>query len=99
MGTLLDKLGQEGHVVILDTPPVLAASDAVALAAQCDGVVLVIRSGTVPHEVVRHAVDQIVAVRARLLGVLLNRLDARRDGQYYDYYRYYRSYYNATAKQ
>jgi hypothetical protein len=32
-------------------------------------------------------------VKGRILGVLLNRVDLRRDGYYYDYHRYYRSYY------
>jgi capsular exopolysaccharide synthesis family protein len=98
MKTFVEQATEKFELVVLDTPPVLAASDAVALGAQCDGVVLVVRCGSVPHEVVRHAVDQIQAVHARLLGVLLNRLDARRDGQYHDYYRYYRSYYGTPTK-
>lgn len=97
MRTFLEAATQAFELVVLDSPPVLAASDAVALSAQCDGVILVVRAGSVPQEVVRHAVEQIQAVHARLLGVLLNRLDARRNG-HYDYYRYYRSYYGANAK-
>lgn len=97
MRTCVEEATQAFELVVLDTPPVLAASDAVALSAQCDGVILVVRAGSVPQEVVRIAVEHIQAVRARLLGILLNRVDTRRNGSY-DYYRYYRSYYGANTK-
>lgn len=98
MRTFMEAAADKFELVLIDTPPVLAASDAVALAAQCDGVILVVRAGSVPHEAVRQAVDQIQGVKGRMLGVLLNRLDARKAGQYKDYYRYYRSYYGNGAK-
>lgn len=98
MRAFLEAATGKFEIVVLDTPPVLAASDAVALSAQCDGVILVIKSGSVPHEVVRHAVEQVHAVKGRLLGVLLNRLDARKNGQYQNYYRYYHAYYGAGTK-
>lgn len=97
MRAFLEAATEKFDLLVLDTPPILAASDAVALSAQCDGVILVIRVASVPHDVVRHAVEQLQGVNARTLGVLLNRLDARRDGQYYDYYRYYRQYYGSRA--
>jgi len=97
MRSFVEAASEKFELIVLDTPPVLAASDAVALSAQCDGVVFVIRSGTVPNEAVRHAVEQIHAVKGRILGVLLNRLDPRKNGQYQDYYRYYRNYYGNGA--
>ena len=93
MRAFVEAATEKFEIVVLDTPPVLAASDAVALSAQMDGVIFVVKVGGVPHEVVRHAVEQIHAVKGRVLGVLLNRLDPRRDGEYHDYYRYYRNYY------
>lgn len=98
MRTFIEAATSKFELVILDTPPILPASDAVALSAQCDGVILVVRAGTVPHDVVRHAVEQLQGVKGRLLGVLLNRLDPRKSGQYKDYYRYYRGYYGNGAK-
>lgn len=98
MRTFIEAATSKFELVILDTPPILPASDAVALSAQCDGVILVVRAGTVPHDVVRHAVERLQGVKSRLLGVLLNRLDARKSGQYKDYYRYYRGYYGNGAK-
>ncbi len=77
----------------------IAVSDGVSLAAQCDGVILVVRVGAIPQAVVRRAVEQIETVKGRILGVLLNRVDLRRDGYYSEYYRYYRSYYGGEKKK
>ena len=81
-------------LVVCDSPPVIAVSDGSALSAQCDGVILVVRVGTVSHEVLRRVVDQIEAVKGKILGVLLNSVDLTRDGYYYRYYRYSHGYAN-----
>lgn len=81
------------ELVLLDSPPVVSVSDAIALASFTDGVVLVVSSGKVPHDVVRRAAGQIEAVKGRILGVVINNVNLKRDGYYYDYYRYYQSYY------
>jgi capsular exopolysaccharide synthesis family protein len=60
-------------LVLLDVPPALAFADAGRLAATADGVLLVVRAGTTPRQVVRMAVEY---VGPRLLGVVLNDVDA-----------------------
>ena len=89
---LEEAAGSAFDLVLCDSPPVIAVSDGVALAAQCDGVILTIRVGTVAHDVIRRAIEQIEAVKGKILGVVLNSVDLRRDGYYYSYYRYYQSY-------
>jgi Mrp family chromosome partitioning ATPase len=79
-------------LVVCDSPPVIAVSDGLALAAQCDGVILTIRVGGVSHQILRRAVGQIEAVKGKILGVVLNGVDTKRDGYYYRYYRYYQAY-------
>jgi protein-tyrosine kinase len=81
-------------LVLCDSPPLMAVGDASALAAQCDGVIFVIRVGKTPNDVLRRVVDQIESVKGRILGVVLNRVDPRRDGYYY-YYQAYQRYYGA----
>jgi protein-tyrosine kinase len=88
MREFLDAGTREFDVVLCDTPPILAVADGVALAAQCDGVILVVAAGAVPTEVVRRASEQITAVKADIVGVLLNRVNLHRDGYYAAYYRY-----------
>ena len=55
--------------------------------------VLIVQTGKVAHDVIRRATEQIQAVKGRILGVLMNDVDLKRDGYHYDYYRYYQSYY------
>ena len=69
-------------LILCDSPPVMAVGDAAALAAQCDGVVLVIQIGKTAHDILRRVVDQIDAVKGRILGVLLNRADGRLNTYY-----------------
>jgi capsular exopolysaccharide synthesis family protein len=92
MHELLEAATADFDVILCDTPPIIAVTDAVSLAARCDGVILVVRVGNVPHEVIRRAAGQIEAVNGRILGVLLNSVDMQREGYYYDYYRYHHYY-------
>jgi capsular exopolysaccharide synthesis family protein len=92
MRELFESATKDFDLVLCDSPPVISVTDGIALAAQCDGVVLVIRVGAVAHEALRRVADQIEAVKSRILGVVLNSVDLRRDGYNYKYYRYYRSY-------
>jgi len=92
MHDLLEAAARDFDLVICDTPPVLSVSDAVALCARCDGVILVVRAGGVSSAVVRRAAEQIDAVKGRILGVVLNRVDISRHGYYAEYHRYYRAY-------
>lgn len=99
MREFLMAAGSNFDLLLLDSPPVISVSDAVALSAQCDGVILVIQAGTIPPGVLRQVAEQIEAVKGRILGVVLNRLDLRRDGYYSDYYRYYSAYFGNSKKR
>ena len=78
-------------MTLLDSPPVLTVADAIVLATFADGVVMVVQPGRVPHEVIRRATAQIRAVKARILGVVMNGVDMKRDGYDYDRHRDSRS--------
>jgi len=99
MRELLEAASSTFDLIVCDSPPVIAVADGVALAAQCDGVILVIRVGTVGHEVLRRVAEQIEAVKGKILGVLLNSVDLSRDGYYYAYYRHYETYTNGGGQQ
>jgi capsular exopolysaccharide synthesis family protein len=64
-----DALRSSFPLVVLDAPPALAFSDAGRLASAADGVVLVVRAGETPREVVRMAVD---ALADKVVGIVLN---------------------------
>jgi len=74
--------------VIVDSPPVMAATDAVILSVLVDGVILVVRSGDTPKTAFTRSRDLLVSVKSHLLGVVLNAVDASAPDYYYSY-RYY----------
>ena len=74
--------------IIIDSPPILAATDAVILSVQTDGVLLVVRSGATPKEAFTRTRDLLSSVKCRLLGVVLNAVDSSAPDYYYSY-RYY----------
>jgi succinoglycan biosynthesis transport protein ExoP len=74
--------------VVIDSPPIMAATDAVILSVQADGVLLVVRSGETPKEAFMRTRDLLISVKSRLLGVVLNAVDATAPDYYYSY-RYY----------
>jgi succinoglycan biosynthesis transport protein ExoP len=74
--------------IVIDSPPVMAATDAVILSVQCDGVLLVVRSGETPKEAFTRTRDLLTSVKCHLLGVVLNAVDSSAPDYYYSY-RYY----------
>lgn len=74
--------------VVIDSPPIMAATDAVILSVQTDGVLLVVRSGETPKEAFTRTRDLLTSVKCRLLGVVLNAVDSSAPDYYYSY-RYY----------
>jgi tyrosine-protein kinase len=74
----------EGTVVIVDTSPVLAVTDAAALAPNVDGCLLVIDSGTTQARLTRRAVESLRRVNAVILGAILNKIGVQGPGYYYE---------------
>jgi capsular exopolysaccharide synthesis family protein len=74
--------------IVIDSPPIMAATDAVILSVQTDGVLLVVRSGETPKEAFTRTRDLLTSVKCRMLGVVLNAVDPNAPDYYYSY-RYY----------
>jgi succinoglycan biosynthesis transport protein ExoP len=74
--------------IVIDSPPVMAATDAVILSVQTDGVLLVVRSGETPKEAFTRTRDLLNSVKCHILGVVLNAVDSSAPDYYYSY-RYY----------
>lgn len=70
---VLDALGQVAEVIILDSSPVLTVTDAAALAARADGVLLVAMAGVSTKKDLARCVESFRRVGARILGTALNR--------------------------
>ncbi len=57
-------------IVILDSPPVLPVTDAAVLAANADGVLVVVSSGKTTFDMLQRAIDNITRTTGRVLGVV-----------------------------
>jgi len=75
------------EVVVFDSPPILAVTDAAILSTMVDGVVLVVDPSKTKRRDIRRAREAIEAVGGKILGVVLNRM-SRGSGLYY-YYSHY----------
>jgi len=86
--------------VIIDTPPVLAVTDAVVLASRVSGLVFVIGSEMTRRAHAERALETLRASRPRALTAVLNRVDFDRNKYYYSrYYGYqYKSYYGQQSQ-
>jgi capsular exopolysaccharide synthesis family protein len=93
MQGVLAEVKEMFDVVLFDSPPLLAVTDAAILSTMVDGTLVVVRMGATAREAVRRAVNQLRAVRGRLLGAVLNDVDFRKGSAYSEYGYYYYSYY------
>jgi capsular exopolysaccharide synthesis family protein len=87
MRKTLASLSEAFDLIVIDTPPLLAASDAAILATITDGVVLVVRAGVTEVEAGQQAIAQLQSVGARVVGAVLNDPDSKLQ-QYGGYYSY-----------
>ena len=96
---LTGSLGGHFDCVVIDTPPVMAVTDAVVVAHLASGVLFVIAADATSRQAAQTALDQLEHAQARFLGAVLNRVDVERHSYYYArYYRKdYANYYSAAA--
>jgi capsular exopolysaccharide synthesis family protein len=79
---LLAQVKEDADLVVIDSPPVLAASDALSIAAHTDGVVLVCQSHATRIDALRHSVRAVRQGGIRLVGVVLNRQKGQQGSTY-----------------
>ncbi|MGM7721728.1 CpsD/CapB family tyrosine-protein kinase [Metabacillus sp. Hm71] len=85
MQAMIEQAKNEYDVIIFDTPPVLAVTDAQVLSNLTDGVVLVVSSRNTEIDAAKKAKELLESAKAKILGVVLNNKKAQ-DSQYYYYY-------------
>jgi len=91
---MICELRKRYKFIVIDSPPIMAATDAVILSALVDGVLLVVRSGQTPKEAFTRTRDLLTSVNSHVLGVVLNAVDSSSPDYYYSY-RYYPYAYSA----
>ncbi|HXA16769.1 MAG TPA: polysaccharide biosynthesis tyrosine autokinase [Thermoanaerobaculia bacterium] len=91
MKHLIHEIRARFAFVIFDSPPVMAVTDSIVLAANADGVVLCVHGGQTPRDIVQRAAERLRQSNIPVLGAILNNLDLQQYGyafkkSYYDYY-------------
>jgi capsular exopolysaccharide synthesis family protein len=100
IGEFISEVRAAYDYVLIDAPPLLAATDAALLAAKADAVVMVYRVGKIPRGVLKRAKAQLDNVKANVIGVILNGLKAELSSDYADYkYKYYYYFSKKTDRQ
>ncbi|MBE6088941.1 MAG: CpsD/CapB family tyrosine-protein kinase [Clostridium beijerinckii] len=85
MTNLIQKLGEKYDIVILDSAPLQAVTDAQILSTKADGTILVVRAQRTSRESVIDAKNLLTKVGANILGTVLHAVENTR-GKYYYYY-------------
>jgi capsular exopolysaccharide synthesis family protein len=96
MKTLLTNLSHGPFDwIVIDTPPVLAVTDAVILAPAVSGVTFVVGAEMTRRRLAQRALETLLASHPRMVGVVLNKVDFARNKYYYSRYHghQYKSYY------
>jgi capsular exopolysaccharide synthesis family protein len=94
---MMESLGERFDHIVLDSPPVLGFADSLILSALVDGVILVVLGGKTPKETLQHAKEALYQINAKILGVVINRVNINRS-DYGTYYYRYHSYYGGEKK-
>jgi polysaccharide biosynthesis transport protein len=85
LAEMVVELRKKYKFIVIDSPPVMAATDAVILSVLVDGVLLVVRSGQTPKEAFVRTRDLLTSVKCRMLGVVINAVDVGSNDYYYSY--------------
>jgi polysaccharide biosynthesis transport protein len=97
MAAFLNEVREDFDVVVLDSPPVMAASDAVVLSRLVDAVVFVVRWESTPRQMVANAIRLLQRADAAFAGAVVNRVNLKRHrlfhfGDEAEYYGRYKAY-------
>lgn len=84
MEEILGQLRDRADYVLIDSPPIIAVTDAAVLASKVDAVILVISAGRTKRELARKARTLLQNVNANLIGVVLN--NVKYDTKLHQYY-------------
>jgi len=98
MREFLEQMREKYDMILFDSPPVMAVTDAQILSQHADGVIVVLAAGQTQIELAKRTKQALLKVDAPIIGYVLNNFDVTKTyGSYYKYYRYYNYYYESKA--
>jgi Mrp family chromosome partitioning ATPase len=101
MKKLLEILKNKFEIILFDSPPVIAVTDAAIMSTMVDGIVLVIKAHQTHREAIKRAKSLLDNAEARIFGSLLNGVNIQKTygTNYYYYYYHYYQYYGHDLKR
>lgn len=101
MKRMIDELKNRFEIILFDSPPVIAVTDAAILSTLVDGVVLVIKAHQTHREAIKRAKSLLDNAEAKIFGSLLNsvKIEKTYGTNYYYYYYHYYQYYGHDLKR
>jgi len=93
MDELFAKLREEYDYIIIDSPPIIAVTDALILSKKVDQLVLVIRVNSTERAIIEQAKSLLHNIDVKVAGVVVNGIEVKKYYSGYKYYYYYYYYY------
>jgi polysaccharide biosynthesis transport protein len=93
MRSLVERASNHFKYVIIDSPPIASFTDGVLISSLVDGVLLVVQGGKTSRQVVKRTRQMLHEIGAKVIGVVLNKIDLRSQ-EYYYYHQDYKYYYS-----
>ncbi len=88
MQHFMEYLRQNFDYIVIDSPPLIVVTDAQILSKYSDACILIVAAGESDRNAVIKAKELLCNVNAKLIGVVLNKIDASKE-RYYKFYHYY----------
>jgi capsular exopolysaccharide synthesis family protein len=98
MTHLIQRLEEIAEIIIFDSPPVLAVTDAAALSKHTGGIILVVQAQHTYRDAIQQAIKRLEQVGIPILGAILNQV-SRTGGSSYQYSQYYNHSQQDSARQ
>ena len=86
MTAFIKEMKEEFKYIILDTPPLQAVTDAQVLSTKADGILLVVKAGSTKKDAVLNSVDLIEKVHGKVIGIVLNGVENKKNKKNNYYY-------------
>ena len=95
MRELIDSLEKQWDIILFDSPPLVAVTDATMVSKAIDKIIIVVKVGSTDKKAFEHTIQNLTNVGAPIGGIVLNAVTQNNSyGSYYYYYQYYNYYGN-----
>ena len=90
---LIEKLEKSWDIILFDSPPLVAVTDATMVSKEIDKIIIVVKVGQTDKKAFDHTISSLNNVDAPIGGIVLNAVTQKYSyGNYYYYYQYYNYY-------